>query len=150
VFTGAQTLNLDTKGRLAIPARQRDRLAQICDSRLVITADPQHCLLVYPEPNFAEMARKLNAMSGFAPETRALKRLLIGLANEVEMDGQGRVLLTPSQREYAQIDKRAVLVGQVNRFELWAEEAWQQTLKESQELSLEALSSNPDTAAFQL
>jgi len=150
VFTGAQTLNLDAKGRLAIPARQRDRLAQICDSRLVITADPQHCLLVYPEPSFAEMARTLNAMPAFAPETRALQRLLIGLANEVEMDGQGRVLLTPAQREYAHIDKRAVLVGQVNRFELWAEEAWQQTLKESQAISLESLSANPDTAAFRL
>ena len=125
---------------MAIPARQRDRLAQVCDSRLVITADPQHCLLVYPEPTFAEMARKLNEMPAFAPQTRALQRLLIGLANEVEMDAQGRVLLTPSQREYAQI----------NRFELWAEDAWQQTLRESQEISLESLSENPATAAFQL
>jgi len=150
VFTGAQTLNLDAKGRLAIPARQRERLAQVCDSRLVITADPQHCLLVYPEPTFAEMARSLNALPAFAPQTRALQRLLIGFANEVEMDAQGRVLLTPSQREYAQIDKRAVMVGQVNRFELWAEEAWQQTLKDSQELSLEALASNPDMAGFRL
>jgi MraZ protein len=135
---------------MAIPARQRDRLAEVCDSRLVITADPQHCLLVYPEPTFAEMARKLNEMPAFAPQTRALQRLLIGLANEVEMDAQGRVLLTPSQREYAQIDKRVVLVGQVNRFELWAEDAWQQTLRESQEISLESLSENPATAAFQL
>jgi MraZ protein len=150
VFTGAQTLNIDAKGRMAIPTRQRERLASVCDNRLVITADPQQCLLIYPEPTFVAMAHKLNAMPAFAPQTRALQRLLIGLANEVEMDAQGRVLLTPAQREYACIDKRAVLVGQVNRYELWDEPAWHQTLSESQQLSLENLVANPETATFTL
>jgi len=150
VFTGTQVLSLDDKGRLAIPARQRERLAKVCDSRLVITADPQRCLLVYPEPTFDELARKLNALPAFAKETRALQRLLIGYANEVEMDGQGRVLLTPAQRDYARLDKRVVLVGQYNRFELWDEAAWQQTLAESEAVSLEALSGHPDTALIRL
>jgi MraZ protein len=132
VFRGVTYLNLDTKGRLAIPARQRERLARQCDSKLVITADPQHCLLVYPETTWTEIERKLMTLPSFDARSRALQRLLIGYANDVEIDSQGRVMVTSEQREYANLDKRVALVGVGNKFELWDEAIWRQTLKEAE------------------
>lgn len=132
MFRGVSYLNLDAKGRLAIPARQRERLARMCDSRLVITADPQHCLLVYPETTWTDIERKLMSLPSFDPTSRAMQRLLIGYANDVELDSQGRVLLTSEQREYANLDKRAALVGVGNKFELWDEATWHQTLKDAE------------------
>ncbi|MEA3640209.1 MAG: division/cell wall cluster transcriptional repressor MraZ [Lamprobacter sp.] len=148
MFRGTQFLNLDAKGRLAIPSRQRERLAQLCDSHLVITAHPQRCLLVYPEPGFADLERKLNAMPAHLQETTALQRLLIGYANDVEMDAQGRVLLTPAQRAFAGLEKRVALVGMVNRFELWDESAWQTTIRNAEDIDLSRLANNPQTASF--
>ncbi|MBK5930906.1 division/cell wall cluster transcriptional repressor MraZ [Halochromatium salexigens] len=148
MFRGTQFLSLDAKGRLAIPSRQRERLMQLCDSHLVITAHPQRCLLIYPEPGFAELERKLNAMPAHLEETTALQRLLIGYANDVDMDAQGRVLLTPAQREFAALEKRVALVGMVNRFELWDEAAWQATIKEAEGVDLARLANNPETASF--
>jgi MraZ protein len=114
----------------------------------VITAHPQRCLLIYPEPGFAELERKLNAMPAHLKETTALQRLLIGYANDVDMDAQGRVLLTPAQREFAALDKRVALVGMVNRFEIWDEAAWQATIKDAEEVDLSSLAENPETATF--
>lgn len=148
MFRGTHLLNLDAKGRLAIPARQRERLARICDSRLVITAHPHRCLLVYPEPAFEEMERKLNAMPAHSEETEALQRLVIGYAHDVEMDAQGRVLVTPAQRKFASLDKVVALVGRVNRFELWDEAAWQKTIGEAEMVDLKRLAANPETASF--
>lgn len=148
MFRGTQFLSLDAKGRLAIPSRQRERLTQLCDAHLVITAHPQRCLLIYPEPGFAELERKLNAMPAHLEETTALQRLLIGYANDVDMDAQGRVLLTPAQREFAALEKRVALVGMVNRFELWDEAAWQATIKAAEGVDLSRLADNPETASF--
>jgi MraZ protein len=148
MFRGTQFLSLDAKGRLAIPSRQRQRLADLCGAHLVITAHPQRCLLIYPEPGFAELERKLNAMPAHLEETTALQRLLIGYANDVEMDAQGRVLLTPAQREFAGLDKHVALVGMVNRFELWDEAAWQTTIKQAEDVDLAQLAKNPETASF--
>ncbi|EIC21900.1 division/cell wall cluster transcriptional repressor MraZ [Thiorhodovibrio frisius] len=132
MFRGVSYLNLDAKGRLAIPARQRERLARMCDSRLVITADPQHCLLVYPETTWTDIERKLMGLPSFDPTSRSMQRLLIGYANDVEIDTQGRVMVTSEQREYANLDKRVALVGVGNKFELWDEAIWRQTLKEAE------------------
>lgn len=132
MFRGVSYLNLDAKGRLAIPARQRERLARMSDSRLVITADPQHCLLVYPETTWTDIERKLMSLPSFDATSRSIQRLLIGYANDVEIDSQGRVMVTGEQREYANLDKRIALVGVGNKFELWDEETWRQTLKDAE------------------
>jgi len=151
VFRGATFLNLDAKGRLAIPARHRERLAEICDSRLVVTADPQHCLLVYPQPTWSDIERKLVALPSFDAQSRALTRLLIGHANEVEPDGQGRIMLTPEQRDYAGLDKRAALVGVGNKFELWDEERWREKLKDDEvHFDMNDLAANPHTATISI
>lgn len=124
MFRGVSVLNLDAKGRLAIPARYREQLQACCASRLVITVDADHCLLIYPEPNWVEIERKLERLPSFNPTARKLQRLYIGHAQDVEMDAQGRVLLPPSLRDFASLDKRVALVGQGNKFELWDEDAW--------------------------
>lgn len=124
MFRGVSFLNLDTKGRLAIPTRYRERLQSSCDSHLVITVDRDRCLLVYPEPTWVEIEHKLDQLPSFNEQTRMLQRLYIGHAQEVDMDGQGRVLLPPALRSFASLDKRVALVGQGKRFELWDEDAW--------------------------
>ena len=125
MFRGVNTLNLDAKGRFAIPTRYRERLKDCCASQLVITVDPNdHCLLIYPVSEWQEIERKLMRLPSFNKAARRLQRLLVGHATEVDMDGQGRVLLPPPLREFAQMNKHAVLIGQGNKFELWDEGRW--------------------------
>ncbi len=125
MFQGAAQLNLDGKGRLAIPARYRDVLLSSCAGNLVLTADADGCLLVYPEPEWLPIRDKLNKLSSFNPRSRALQRLLVGHAEDVVMDSAGRVLVSPVLRSYAGLDKSVMLIGQGNKFELWDEVKWQ-------------------------
>jgi MraZ protein len=124
VFRGVSVLNLDVKGRLAVPARYRDELAASCASRLILTVDRDRCLLLYPETEWVEIERKLSALPSFNTQARNLQRLYLGHATEVEMDGQGRILLPPKLKAFASIDKRVAMVGQGNKFELWDEDTW--------------------------
>jgi MraZ protein len=124
LFRGVTTLNLDAKGRMAIPARHRDRIRETCASQLVVTVDKDRCLLLYPAPEWALIERKLEELPSFNKSARKLQRLYIGHAHEVEMDGQGRILLPPELRRFAGLDRRITLVGQGKKFELWDEETW--------------------------
>ncbi|MCU7914409.1 MAG: division/cell wall cluster transcriptional repressor MraZ [Candidatus Thiodiazotropha sp. (ex Gloverina cf. vestifex)] len=124
MFRGASSLNLDTKGRFAIPTRYRDRLVESCASELVITVDKDRCLLIYPKPIWLEIEDKLKALPSFDEAARNLQRLYIGNAHEIDMDGQGRILLPQELRKFAKLDKKVALVGQINKFELWDEEIW--------------------------
>lgn len=122
MFLGVNTLNLDAKGRMAIPAKQRDQLA---NARVVVTVNPQeHCLWLYPEDEWREIARKLSRLPEMVRQNQLLKRLLLGHASELDLDGQGRILLSPELRDYAGLDKRVALVGQGHKFEIWDEQAW--------------------------
>ena len=126
MFRGVNPLNLDAKGRMAMPMKYRAGLQSSCDGQLVITVDRDRCLLVYPLPEWEEIERKLVKLPTFNAQTRRLQRLLIGHATEVELDGAGRILLPPPLREFADLDKRVTLVGQANKFELWDEGLWQE------------------------
>lgn len=126
MFRGVNKINLDAKGRLAVPTRYRERLRDCCDSELVITVDTDRCLLIYPAHEWQEIERKLMKLPSYNKAARRLQRLLVGHATEVEMDGQGRVLLPPPLRQFAALDKHAVLIGQGNKFELWDEDSWNQ------------------------
>lgn len=131
MFRGVATLNLDSKGRLAVPSRHREFLLSYCGGRLVITADPSKCLLIYPLPDWEPIERKLNSLSSFNPQTRSLQRLLVGNAGDAELDSAGRILVAPSLRQFAGLEKSVVLVGQGNKFELWDEEKWNQQMSEA-------------------
>ena len=127
MFLGVSTLNLDAKGRLAVPAKHRDALANCCASRVVATVNPiagEKCLWLYPENQWREVARTLSRLPTMDRQSQAIRRLMIGFASELELDGQGRILLTNEQREFAGLDKRVALVGQVQKFEIWDEAVW--------------------------
>lgn len=127
VFRGVTQLALDAKGRLAIPGKHRDALAGNSGARertLVVTADPSRCLLVYPRATWEPIQARLMALSSFNEQIRGLQRLLVGHADEVDMDGAGRILVPPALRQYAGLDHHVVLVGQGRKFELWDDAKW--------------------------
>lgn len=127
MFLGVNTLNLDAKGRMAIPAKYRDALAHSGVVRVVVTINPnprEHCLWLYPENEWHEIARKLSRLPTFQPQNQMLQRLLLGHATEAELDAQGRILLPTELRDYAGLGKKVSLVGQGHKFEIWDESAW--------------------------
>ena len=124
LFRGVSNLNIDVKGRIAIPARYRERLMEACGGRLIITIDPDSCLLIYPLPEWEKIECELMKLPSMNKLARSLQRLLVGHATECEFDSQGRVLVPGPLRERAGLNKRAVLIGQGNKFELWDEEEW--------------------------
>lgn len=130
-FRGVSNLSLDAKGRIVLPARYRERLVEISNSQLIATIDPDHpCLLIYPLGEWELIEEKIEALPSFNPETRRIQRLLIGHATEIEVDGNGRMLLSNPLREYAQLGRKVVLIGQGKKFELWDEAIWTQRMDE--------------------
>ena len=125
MFQGAAALSLDAKGRLAIPARHREALAAAADGKLVLTAHPHRCLLLYPESAWLPIRDKVLAASSFNPQSAAIKRLLVGNAREETMDATGRLLVAPELRQFAQLEKQVWLVGQGSHFEIWSDVGWQ-------------------------
>jgi len=125
VFRGVTQQALDAKGRLAVPAKHRDALAMNGPGHLVLTADPSRCLLLYPLAAWEPIQARLMSLSSFNDKIRSLQRLLVGYADDVDVDTAGRILVPPALRRYANLDKHVVLVGQGHKFELWDEAQWQ-------------------------
>jgi MraZ protein len=126
MFRGINELSLDPKGRLAVPTRYREVLEELCRGQFVLTIDVQYaCLRLYPLPVWQVLEAQLEGLPGTDPDVRRIQRLLLGYASDLEMDGNGRVLLPPVLRKYAQLDRKIVLVGQGKKFEVWSEENWQ-------------------------
>ena len=125
MFRGLHRLSLDNKGRLSIPAVYRQRLLEASDGRMVLTVDRDRCLLLYPLNTWEDIERKLIQLSSTHKRARALKRLLLGHAEECCLDAGGRILLPEPLREFASLEKRVVLLGQGNKFEIWNDESWQ-------------------------
>jgi len=126
MFRGITVINIDGKGRLAIPTRYREALCGHARSSLVVTIDTEEtCLLLYPTNEWQVIEDNLQRLPSFNAAARRIQRLLIGHATDVEMDSHGRVLLPPLLRDYAHLDKRVVMIGQGNKFELWDEALWE-------------------------
>lgn len=144
MFQGSHSINMDAKGRLAIPAKQRESLMSISDGRMVMTANTQDkCILVYPENEWEKIVPQIEALPSFNRHAQRAKRLLIGYATTLELDGNGRVLVPPTLREYAGLDKKLMLVGLGKNLELWNEEHWLQSVADlelDEELPPEMLS----------
>jgi MraZ protein len=128
VFQGAAALNMDAKGRIAVPTRHRESLTRDADGKLVLTAHPEGCLLLYPGPAWEPVRTKVMGFPSFNTLASKWKRLLVGFAEDVELDGAGRVLVSPELRNFAHLDKRVMMVGQGTHFEIWAVEAWERQL----------------------
>jgi MraZ protein len=117
VFRGVNQINMDAKGRLAIPARYREEITEECAGKLVLTIDAEDkCLLLYPIDEWEKIQAKLDALPSLNKTTRRLQRLLVGHATDVEMDGNGRILVSSvlrsprGQRPVPQLRHRNTLV----------------------------------------
>lgn len=140
LFRGVNSINLDEKGRMAVPTRYRSELKESCEGQLVVTVGTDTCLLLFPLPEFEELERKLVKLPALNKQVKRLQRLLIGHATECDLDGQGRFLIPEPLRRFASLDKQVVLIGQGNKFEIWDEGLWERCRQEwLEEASLEGL-----------
>jgi len=125
MLNGVSKLNLDAKGRLAIPSRYRERLMDDCAGHLVVTLDQERRMVIYPYNEWKEVEEKLVNLS-ISKAAVKLKRLILGHASDCDMDKNGRINLPSYLREKNKIDKHIVLVGIGNKFEVWNEDSWNQ------------------------
>lgn len=125
MLLGSYAINMDAKGRIAIPQRVREGLVELCGGSVVVTAHTEErCLLIYPEPHWQTLRPQVEQLPNIKPKARRMQRLLLGYATPLDIDGNGRVLLPPTLREYARLEKKLMLVGQGRKLELWNEEHW--------------------------
>ncbi len=124
MFTGTHQLAVDEKGRIAIPARFRQLLAEQSESQLVITRGPNPCLEIYPRPEFERIVRDIQQIEDQVIAEQ-LKQVFVGSAVETELDKQGRIVLPPMLRKRMRIDAVAMLMGQDTRFDLWPQAEWE-------------------------
>lgn len=148
MFRGAASLNLDAKGRLAVPSRYREVLLGQYAGHLVLTAHLHRCLLLYPQPVWEPIQSRIMALSSFDPQSSRLQRLLVGYAEDVALDSVGRLLVSPVLREFAGLEKQIMLVGQGSHFELWSMEGWRQQLERVTEADNSSLP--PELEGFSL
>jgi MraZ protein len=130
VFQGATLLSLDAKGRLVVPTGHREALLVQAEGRLVVTAHPHRCLLLYPRPQWEPIRARIMSYSSLERQTSMLQRLLVGHAKDVEIDTSGRLLIAPELRRFAGLDKQVMLVGQGGHFEIWAMDAWEKQIEQ--------------------
>ncbi|MEY2341930.1 division/cell wall cluster transcriptional repressor MraZ [Acidithiobacillus sp. IBUN Pt1247-S3] len=131
MFRGTHRHNLDSKGRLSVPARFRDQLNALCDGQIVLTINPtseenERCLWAYPLPRWEEVEQQVANLPTSQTSSRRFQRLFIGHSEELRLDNQSRVLLSANLRQYARIERDVVLVGQIGKFEIWDAALWDQ------------------------
>jgi MraZ protein len=125
---------MDAKGRMAIPTRYRTVLDEICSGDLVITIDMKStCLTLSPLPEWKKFEEKVAALPALDDLAEMLSRFVVGQAKDLQVDGSGRILIPPELRDYAQLEKKLVLVGRTRRLEIWSEDNWNAERQKSQE-----------------
>lgn len=125
MFQGETAITIDDKGRLAVPTAYRDAVARECGNRLVVTYNPfeSGCLYLYPHPIWERVRDQINALPKTRKTSRVMQLKLVGAASFVEPDGNGRISIPASHRAAVGIEKKAVLLGMGEKFELWSEQA---------------------------
>ncbi|OZI37753.1 cell division/cell wall cluster transcriptional repressor MraZ [Bordetella genomosp. 10] len=116
MFQGSSALTLDAKGRVSIPTRHRDALLAQAEGRLTLTRHPDGCLLMYPRQ---EWEKRRETIAALPMSARALQRLMLGNAQDVELDGSGRILIAPELRNAAGMTREVMMLGMGAHFELW-------------------------------
>ena len=122
MFIGEYLHSLDQKGRVAIPAKFRADLAAGC----VVTRGLDNSLVIYSDPCWEEMAKKLSKLPFSSRDARAFSRLMLSGAMDLELDKQGRVLIPPYLRDYAGLSSEVIITGAYNRLEVWAKDKWEE------------------------
>lgn len=126
MFRGASGITLDTKNRITVPTKYREELFADCQGKMVCTVDLQNpCLLLYPLPEWEEIELKLCSLSSTNPQERMFQQILLGNASDCDMDKNGRLLINGPLIKHANLEKSVMLVGQLRKFEIWSESAWQ-------------------------
>lgn len=146
MFRGIADVSLDDHGRIAVPARFRDRLRERSAGKLVVTIDREEpCLQIYAETDWAVVEDALDAEPDDLRETRRRKLMLIGFATDAELDGSGRLLIPPKLRRYAGLKKKVVVVGQRGRIGLWDHGTWEALVDTWQEEARQSTTSKDGT-----
>jgi len=145
VFLGTTALTLDAKGRLAVPTKHRDALTA-GGRGVVLTANPDSCLTLYTADAWNPICAQMQSLTTFDERARWWNRLIVGHAEELELDGQGRILVSPTLRDFASITKEVMFVGQGDHFEIWDVAAWKEKLAKA--LPQVASSAPPGTDKF--
>lgn len=139
MFSGVNHLNLDPKNRLAIPARYRDALL-VDSGQVVISLDSAQCLQIYPLQEWEIVRTKIqNLPNSVHPVVKSYQRLVLGHAEQIELDKAGRVLLPATLKQMVGLERELVLVGMGNRFELWDKNKWQAETEKALQASAEDL-----------
>lgn len=151
LFRGIHSVSLDAKGRMALPARVRERLNEVSEGRVVVTIDlEKKCLLLYPLPFWDEIQAQLEALPNVDPVARRLQRMLIGHATDLELDGSGRILLPPLLRDHAEFQKKLIVLGQGKKLEIWSEEHWAAEQEGNRGVTLADFQSSPSLQSISL
>jgi len=148
-LNGTSSVSLDSKGRLAVPTRYREKLVADCDGDLVFTLDRNAGLLLFPLPAFREFERELMELKA-SQQASLMRRLYLGMAAEVKMDTNGRVLIPNVLRERAGLKakgERIAMVGQGHKFEIWSDTAWNVFLDQAIDQLADMEIGGPDAGA---
>ena len=126
MFKGITNIRLDTKGRLTMPTKYRPIIHEQSNSKMVITIDSEEkCLLLYPSTSWKKIQQKINDLPSFNKNARRIQRLLIGHAEDLDLDGNGRILLSKPLRSFAEMTKQVTMIGQGEKFEIWSNDIWE-------------------------
>ena len=125
MFKGIHNINLDGKGRLTIPTKYRNTITDQSNGSMVVTMDTEEkCLLLYPSTVWSSIEKKINDLPSFSKNHRRIQRILVGHAEDLDIDSAGRILLSKPLRLATEMTKKITLIGQGQKFEIWSEEIW--------------------------
>jgi MraZ protein len=130
MFRGSRVHSIDDKGRTSVPKNFYQTLISQDEARLVITCHYYPCLVVYPLSRWKLLEEKISQLSDHDPSIIRFKRLYIGGAHECQIDGQGRILIPKQLRDYAELNREIMWIGQINYMEIWSKQKWDQLLRE--------------------
>ena len=152
MFRGASSLSLDDKGRFAVPTKYRDAILSEDQGTVICTvALNEPCLWLYPLAEWLEIEERLLKISNMNPRARRMQLMLLGNATEYQLDKNGRILLAPSLRAHAELGKQIMLVGLMNKFEIWDEDRWHEQMRQDTEIErLGDFEANPEFDNFSL
>jgi len=132
MFRGRFEHTIDSKGRISIPAKFRELLAEKYDERVMIT-NFDRCLVAYPYEEWRSMEEKISSLSMVKKEAKAFQRFFVSAAVECPIDKLGRILIPPILRSYAQLEKEVVFAGMVKKFEIWSKERFLEEIQKAEE-----------------
>lgn len=125
MFRGSFEHSVDSKGRVSIPSKFRDLISDRYEGKLVLTMDFDNCITVYPLEEWERVEEKIRSLPQMQKEVKEFMRFVFSTATECELDKQGRILIPPSLREQAKINKSVMVVGIIGKMEIWDKEAWE-------------------------